>query len=220
MSLEFVENMPNDVHSLVFLLHGYGADKNDLMGLAPHLQHALPNTGFIAPDAVFPCEMGFGRQWFGIEAKLDKDSLLDGLHIARPYLEDFVDTHMRRLALPAQKVAVLGFSQGTMMALHTGLRRHQPFACIVGFSGMLVGTDILADEIKSRPPVQLIHGDQDPIIDIEFLNLARAALVQNHVPTDTLVCSGLAHGIDEQGLLAATRFLQKHLYFKGATGLS
>ncbi len=218
MPLEFVENIPNDVQSLVFLLHGYGADKNDLMGFAPHLQHALPNTAFISPDAIFPCQMGFGRQWFDIDAKLDKDSLMNGLNIARPYLENFIDTHMHRLGVPADKIALLGFSQGTMMALHLGLRRPDSFAGIIGFSGMLAGTDTLANDIQSRPPVMLIHGDQDQIIGIEFLNLASEALIQNQVPTDTLICPGLAHGIDEQGLLQATQFLQRHLYFNGTKG--
>lgn len=211
MHLNYAENIPKNPDSLVFLLHGYGADKNDLMGLAPHLQHALPNTAFISPDAVFPCDAGFGRQWFGIDAKLDKDSLLDGLNIAKPYLDDFIRTHMERLDIQARKVALLGFSQGTMMALHCGLRWHTPFAGIVGFSGMLAGSDILADEITAKPPVLLIHGDQDQILNVEFLSIASETLVQNKVPTDTLICPGLAHGIDNQGLLTATQFLQKKL---------
>ena len=211
MSLQYVENLPTTPDSLVFLLHGYGADKNDLIGLAPHLQHALPNTGFISPDAVFACEAGFGRQWFGLDAKLDKDSLLNGLNIAKPYLDDFIQTHMQRLGIRENKVALLGFSQGTMMALHCGLRWHTPFAGIVGFSGMLVGTDILADEITAKPPVLLVHGDQDEIINVEFLNIASEALVKNKVCTDTLLCPGLAHGIDNEGLLTATQFLQNNI---------
>lgn len=220
MHLDFVEHIPQDTDSIVFLLHGYGADKNDLFGLSPYFAHALPHTAFISPDAVFPCDMGFGRQWFGIDtsdmdrvspAKTLPPHVLEGANTAHPYLVDFIRTHMHRLHIPAHKVALLGFSQGAMMALHTGLRWDTPFAGIVGCSGMLIGTDILADEITVRPPVVLIHGEQDTIVDVGFMNMASECLVQNGVDVDTLLCPNLGHEIDEQGLLTATRFLQKSL---------
>ena len=212
MSLEYTEHLPTQQPtSLVILLHGYGADKNDLIGLAPHLAHALPETAFVSPDAISPCETGFGRQWFSLQS-MDTDSIYDGLQIAHPHIDNFIDEQMQRFNLSADKVALVGFSQGTMLSLHTAPRRTEQLACVVGFSGMLAGSDKLANEIKTTPTINLIHGAVDTVVDADFMELASDCLKQNGCTVDTLLCADLAHGIDNDGLLNATLFLQKHLY--------
>ena len=144
---------------LVILLHGYGADGNDLIGLAPVLAPLMPDVVFHAPNAPYPCEGNpFGYQWFGI-SRLDPALTLAGVRSAAACVDAFLDETMAQYGLDESKTVLVGFSQGTMMALHVGLRRAKPLAGIVGFSGMLAGPEILKDEIKSRPPILLAHGD-------------------------------------------------------------
>ncbi|MGB1361107.1 MAG: alpha/beta hydrolase [Alphaproteobacteria bacterium] len=210
-SLEYAEYIPEEkVESLVIMLHGYGADKNDLIGLASHIGYGLPNTAFVSPDGFQPCEMGFGRQWFSI-GNMDKDAMYDGLKVAHPIIDNFIDEQMERFNLSADKVVLLGFSQGTMLSLHTAPRRAQQLAGVLGFSGMLVGSDTLKDEIKTKPPVCLIHGDADEVVNVEFLKLASDCLVENGFEVENLICPNLAHGIDNDGLLTGIKFLQKQL---------
>ena len=209
MTLEYVEHIPeNKPNSIVILLHGYGADKNDLIGLAPHIAHALPDTAFISPDGISACESGFGREWFSLKS-MDMDSIYTGLKIASPHIDSFIDEQMKRFDVTADRVALLGFSQGSMLSMHIAPRRKQQLAGVVGFSGMLAGSHALAEEIKTKPPFTLIHGDMDTIVDPEFLNIASTALIENGCTVDTLLCPNLPHSIDNEGLLTATAFLQK-----------
>ncbi len=209
--MEFAEYIPQgEIENLVIMLHGYGADKNDLIGLSSHLEYGLPNTAFVSPDAIQPCEMGVGRQWFSM-GNMDKTKIYDGLKNAYPYIDEFIKQQIKRFNVSPDKVALLGFSQGTMLSLHIASRQIEQFACVVGFSGMLVGSDSLADECKTKPPICLIHGDADEVVDVEFSKLARDCLVENNFVVENLICSGLGHGIDNDGLLFATTFLRKYL---------
>ena len=192
---------------LVVLLHGYGADGNDLIGLAPVLAPVMPDVVFHAPNAPYPCEgnpMGF--QWFGI-SRLDPSGRLAGVQSAAHFVETFLDETMAQYGLDESKTVLVGFSQGTMMALHVGLRRAKPLAGIVGFSGLLAGEEVLGAEIRSRPPVLLVHGDADPMLPHQLTEQAAAALKANGVPVEMHIAKGLGHGIDETGLSLAARFL-------------
>ena len=149
---------------MVILLHGYGADGNDLIGLAPVMGPLMPDVVFYAPNAPQPCEGNpFGYQWFPV-SRLDPALALAGVRSAAADVDAFLDEKMAEHGLDESKTALVGFSQGTMMALHVGLRRARPLAGIVGFSGMLAGPEVLKDEIKSRPPVLLTHGDKDEML--------------------------------------------------------
>ena len=188
---------------LVILLHGLGADGNDLISLAPILAQGLPDAAFVSPDAPFPCDMApMGRQWFSLQDRAP-DALLGGVRMAAPILDGFIDAELERQGLDDSRLALVGFSQGTMMALHVALRRAKPCAALIGFSGHLVGSELLAGELVSRPPVLLVHGDADPIVPVTALPAAEAALKANKVPVSAHKRPGLAHGIDERGLLLA-----------------
>ncbi|SME97867.1 phospholipase/carboxylesterase [Tistlia consotensis] len=192
---------------LVVLLHGLGADGEDLIGLAPYLAQALPEAAFAAPDAPFPCDMGpMGYQWFSLQIR-DPEQLYWGAEGARGPIDRFLDAELDRLGLTAAELALVGFSQGTMMALHTALRRPEPVAGIVGFSGALVEPLRLTKEIASRPPVLLVHGEADPVVPFQALAAAEQGLTALDVPVETLSRPGLAHSIDEAGLRAAIGFL-------------
>ena len=185
---------------LVILLHGLGADGNDLIALAPILAQALPEAAFVAPHAPFPCDMApMGHQWFSLQ-DFSMESMLAGARLAAPILNAFIDAELEKLGLDDGALALVGFSQGTMMSLHVALRRPRACAAIVGFSGLLVGAESLAGEIASRPPVLLVHGEADPVVPFQAMPAAVAALEANRVPVVAQARPGLGHGIDEPGI--------------------
>ena len=193
---------------LIILLHGLGADGNDLIGLAPQLGQILPDAAFVSPHAPFPCDMApFGHQWFSLQ-DLRPEAVLSGVQTAAPALNDFIDRELERHGLDDGQLALFGFSQGTMMALYVSLRRAKPCAAVVGFSGVLIGGEELAEEIVSRPPVLLVHGDADEVVPVQALPAAVAALEANKVPVTSQVRPGLGHGIDPTGLGLAVGALQ------------
>ncbi len=185
---------------LVVLLHGLGADGNDLISLAPVFAQALPKAAFVSPHAPFPCDMApYGRQWFSLQDRRP-EALRSGADMAAPILNGFLDDELAKLGLGDDRLGLIGFSQGTMMALHVALRRTAPCAAVVGFSGLLIDGERLAEEIVSRPPVVLVHGDADEILPVQALPAAVAALQENQVAVAHQVRPGLGHGIDEPGI--------------------
>jgi phospholipase/carboxylesterase len=194
---------------LVIFLHGYGADGNDLIGLGREWARFLPNAAFVSPHApeALPGGMLGGRQWFGLTMRSERE-WEEGVVKAQPVLEAFVTSEASRMQLSMGAVALAGFSQGTMMALQVGLRLAEPVAAIVGFSGHLAGASRLAAEVKSKPPVLLIHGSDDEVIPVPAIHHARTALAAAGVPVQWQIRPGLGHGIDPEGLLAAGLFLR------------
>jgi len=196
---------------LVVLLHGVGADGNDLIGLAPYWAPALPDAEFVSPDAPFPCDMApYGRQWFSLQNR-SADAILAGVRAAAPILDAFLDDALAQRGLDASKLALVGFSQGTMMSLYVGPRRAKALAGIVGYSGALIGADTLTEDIRSRPPVLLVHGDADQIVPPQAFPLAVAGLKAAGVAVEELICPGVGHSIDEAGLRRGGDFLRKVL---------
>lgn len=201
---------------LVVLLHGYGADGEDLCGLAPMIGPAMPGTMFHAPNAPYPCDgnpMGF--QWFGI-SRLDPQLTLAGVRGAAPFVDAFLDARLKEYGLTEADAMLVGFSQGTMMSLHVGLRRPTPLAGIVGFSGLLAGHDVLKDEMRSKPPVLLTHGDADPMLPADFTRQAARTLGGLGVDVKTHISPGVGHTIDQAGLQLAVGFMRKHLGYEAA----
>ncbi|MEQ1863066.1 MAG: dienelactone hydrolase family protein [Micropepsaceae bacterium] len=192
---------------LIVFVHGYGADGNDLIGLGRHWQRLLPTAAFVSPHAPERCAMSpMGYQWFAI-TRMQPDEMLKGVERAAPILNAFIDGELARLNLDASKLALVGFSQGTMMSLHIGLRRKVPPAAIVGFSGALPGAEKLPAEIVGRPPVLLVHGDADEMIPVQALHAAVNGLGAAGVPAGWHVSRGTGHGIAPDGLDLAGRFL-------------
>lgn len=199
---------------LVVFLHGYGADGNDLIDIGRAWQGLLPETAFVSPHAPEPCgQAPMGRQWFNLTFRTPNERW-DGARKAAPILERFLDAELDRQKLPPQALALVGFSQGTMMSLHVGLRRAVAPKAIVGYSGMLVlpeegDLDAFSTEIVSRPPVLLIHGDQDQLIPVQALMHAAQSLAALDVPAQWHVSPGIGHGIDQEGLRHGGEFLAR-----------
>jgi phospholipase/carboxylesterase len=206
---------------LVVFLHGYGADGNDLIELGQHWRSILPDAAFVAPHAHERCAgTPMGRQWFalstarGVDDARSADDRLRGAEAAKPVIDEFVDEELAKYGLDESRLALCGFSQGAMMALHVGLRRQRAPAAIVGFSGLLVGPERLAEgrarDVRGNPPpILLIHGDQDPMIPVDAMFIAAEQLAAADLPTQYHLSMGVGHGIDNGGLRHAGLFLAK-----------
>ncbi|QFU09196.1 Carboxylesterase 2 [Rhodobacteraceae bacterium THAF1] len=200
--------------SVVVFLHGYGADGADLLGLADPLAPHLPDTVFLAPDAPEQSTVNpMGYQWFPIpwldgsdvgEAEVAMDRAVDDLN-------GWLDGVLAEEGIAADRLVLVGFSQGTMMALHVALRRAESVAALVGFSGRLLRPEVLEDEIKVRPPVLLIHGDQDDVVPPASLPAAAEALQAAGVDVFAHISKGTAHGIAPDGLQVALAFIRDRL---------
>jgi phospholipase/carboxylesterase len=202
---------PGQARQLVVLLHGLGADGRDLIGLAPVLGEILPDAAFVSPHAPEPCDLApFGYQWFSLR-EVTPQALLAGVEAAAPVLQAFLDQELERYGLEDRQMALLGFSQGGMMALYVAPRRAQPCAGVLSYSGALVGGEDLLRGARSRPPILLVHGDADPVVPFQALGAAKAGLEAAGFSVLAEARPGLAHGIDNEGLSLGAAFLSKVL---------
>ncbi len=200
--------------SVVVLLHGYGADGEDLLGLADPLAPHLPDTLFVAPDAPERCAGNpFGRQWFPIP-RLDGSTeaqQAEGLERAAADLNAYLDALLEETGVSPSKLALLGFSQGTMMSLYVAPRRDAALAGVAAFSGRLMAPERLKAEAVSKPPVMLIHGDADPMVPFSEMAAAGDRLVEAGFEVYGHVMRGTGHGIAPDGLQMALTFLRERL---------
>ncbi len=193
---------------LVVLCHGFGADAYDLIDIAPSWGHALPDALFASVQAPEAHPMGFGRQWWAIG---DRDPVVmeAGVRAAAAHLNAFIDAELARLGLPAEAYALMGFSQGAMTVLFTGLRRVVPPRAILAYSGALLAPSTLAAEIANRAPVLLAHGEADAQVPVSRSRDAETVLAGLGVPVETTYSPHLGHGIDDAGIAMGALALQR-----------
>lgn len=197
--------------SMVIFLHGYGSNGEDLISLAPSWRSALPNTIFVSPNAPEKTPMApNGYQWFPIQS-LAKEEREEGVYKAAPTLNAYIDKMLNEFGLSEDRLALVGFSQGTMMALHVAPRREKPIACVLGYSGMLAAPQKLFEEVKSKPPVMLIHGDRDDMIPFPAMFEAVGALEAGGFSVEKHISQNTPHGIAPDGIEKGGDFLTKAL---------
>jgi phospholipase/carboxylesterase len=206
---------------LVVICHGLGASGADLIPFAPALSEALPQALFVAPNAPEPCDLVspeegvHARQWFSLR-DWRPAAMAVGARAAAPILDHFIDHTLADHDIPAENYALVGFSQGAMMTLFTGLRRLTPPRAILAYAGILLSPETLAMEIANRAPVLLVHGERDDVISVEFSRMAADILRRETVPVDLLIEPGLGHAIDAAGVAAGMRLLAQA--FSGPSG--
>ncbi len=192
---------------LVIFCHGVGSDGQDLIGLAPYFAKVLPDAQFVSPNAPFAFDMApMGYQWFSL-ANPTPASRLEGTLAAAPVLDAFIDQQMQLHGLTAKDVALVGFSQGAMMSLHVGVRRAEQLAGVIAYSGALIGPELLADEVKSQPPVMMMHGAIDDVVPPEALYEGVAALQEVGIKIKGEMLPNLGHGLNDQSIMAGMSFL-------------
>jgi phospholipase/carboxylesterase len=203
---------------LVVFLHGYGANGDDLIALGHQWRALMPEAAFVAPHAPERCPAApMGRQWFALSNAAPDDPRGEadrwrGAGAARPGIDAFLDAELARLGLDDSRLALVGFSQGAMMALHVGLRRPRAPAAIASYSGLLVGPQRLGEADArgargERPPILLVHGDQDPLIPVDAMFAAMNDLAKAEIPCQWHLSFGVGHGIDVGGLRHGGLFL-------------
>ena len=212
----------------VVFLHGYGSDGNDLIGLASYFAESLPDAAFFSPHAPEAGETGMGRQWFTLQGYdpnlLRRDPsrmtdafarMYDGAKNSATSLNAYLDRVLEETGLEASSLALIGFSQGTMMAMHIGLRRPSAIGAIVGYSGALLGSEHLAAEAKPRPPILLVHGSADDVVPLPALTHMQRALDDQDIAYTAHILPDHGHGIEQIGATLGRDFLQQNLKVSG-----
>ncbi len=191
---------------LVVICHGLGADAHDVIDLAHAWAHACPDAVFASVDAPFIHDSGMGRQWWSV-ADRTPSVMEAGARTAAPYLDTFIDDELQRLNL--QDFAIMGFSQGAMITLYTGLRRSSPAKALLAFSGALIGPESLSGELANHTPVTLIHGEIDDAVPVSRSHDAEAILRSLQVPVDAHYVPGLGHWLDDTAISLGALALQR-----------
>ena len=198
------------VKSLVILLHGLGSNGQDLISLAPYFAAKVPDAAFVSPDAPFVCDMvppGYPNsyQWFSFQDR-DPDKMLTEIETAAPILQKFIADQIEKYQIPANKTALVGFSQGTMMSLYAAPRYPKTLAGVLGYSGSMIG-----EAGPNKIPVRLIHGQADDVVPVEAYAHARSMLERSGFEVSGYTTPGLSHSIDETGIKSGTEFLKSVL---------
>ena len=197
----------NSPKQIIIFVHGYGADGNDLIGLANYFQSTLPEAIFLSPHAPEPCSMNpAGYQWFDLTST-DPAVLWNKILVAADHLNKFIDSKLLEYNITEENLALVGFSQGTMMSLHVSLRRKNSMAAVLGYSGKLIGADLLKNDLISKPSIYLIHGDQDPMVPYKETLTAEKTLKEHGVDIKTHISKNTQHSIAEDGLRIGIDFL-------------
>jgi phospholipase/carboxylesterase len=201
----------NSPKQMIIFVHGYGADGNDLIGLANYFQSTLPEAIFLSPHAPEACSMNpSGYQWFDLTST-DPVVLWSKILVAADHLNEFIDSKLLEYNIAEENLALIGFSQGTMMSLHVSLRRKNTMAAVLGYSGRLIGADLLKDDLISKPSIYLIHGDQDPMVPYQESLTAEKVLKEYSIDIKTHISEHTQHSIAEDGLRIGVDFLASKL---------
>ena len=196
----------------VILCHGYGGDGNDISILANYWKNFLPDTMFVCPDAPEICKVNpSGFQWFDLMDQTDDETLSKSL-IAEKKLDNFINEVTSQNKLNLNDIALVGFSQGCMISLQTALKKRDKIKCLIGYSGKILNTKHLSQNINSKPEIFLMHGDKDVVVPINFLLEAKEFFNKNNYIIQTKIFKNCEHRIPTEGSSLGLEFLKKNLY--------
>lgn len=206
-----VNPLSGDTKNVVIFFHGYGANGQDLISLSGAWQNDLPNTKFYSPNAPFKCNFGIeSYQWFDLVER-NEEELKRGLHAIEPILNEYLDEILTENNITDNKLSVVGFSQGTIMGLYHLTKRSKACAGLIGYSGLLFNDQEFEKKIKSKFPILLYHGKNDPVITAHSSEIARDNLEEFGFDVKCIIQENLEHGIDLEGLNQGKIFLEKVL---------
>ncbi len=209
----FYEYLPkNTPKHVVIMLHGVGSNGQDLISLAPYLSKFIPNAAFISPDAPFACDMvppGYPNsyQWFSLQNR-DPHVMLQGVKAVFPLVETFIEEQLKRFSLSHDQCALLGFSQGTMTALHVAPRLKAKISGVLGYSGALLWDTQANASAFFKPPMHLIHGGADDVVPVASRRYAQKTLESKGFTVTGQTTPNLAHSIDQEGIESGGAFLR------------
>ena len=200
------------LESAVILCHGYGGDGKDISLLANYWRNYLPKTIFLCPDAPEICKVNpSGFQWFDLMDQTSDQILAKSL-VAEMKLNKFIDEVKEKNNLNSNQIALVGFSQGCMISLQTGIKRKDELKCIVGYSGKIIDINHLEKNINSKPNIMLMHGNKDQIVPVNFLLEAKEFFIKNNYPVETKIFENCEHRIPSEGSSLGLNFIKKNLY--------
>ncbi|HWA19262.1 MAG TPA: dienelactone hydrolase family protein [Devosia sp.] len=192
---------------LMVLLHGYGANGADLLALGYQWRELFPDMLFVSPDAPHPCGLGQGYEWFPVDYERRAEAWRLGPQLAAPVLINFLMDLWAQTGVKPGRTILTGFSQGAMMALHVGTALDQPVAGIIAFSGAFAPAAGFGASVRPKPPVAIIHGDEDNVVPVDLGRLAAKDLTAVGFDVSLYISPGAGHGIGPDGLDFATSFL-------------
>ena len=220
----FLPPKSGEAKQIIMLLHGYGADGEDLLSIGRELQDMFPDTVFVSPNAPESCGMVGGYQWFQIretDGSLVKETdLTERVKEPASILNSFIDAQLKKWGVDESQMIVMGFSQGSMMALYTMPRREKPCAGIISYSGLLIDAKGLEAPEIVKPPVLAVHGEADELVpssNLEEIKKSLSSAGFNNV--ETVMCPGLGHGINQSGLARGVQFIKNVFENKPSTAM-
>ena len=198
--------------SAVILCHGYGGDGKDISLLASYWRTYLPDTIFICPDAPEKCKVSpTGYQWFDLMDQTTDEILAKSI-VAEIKLNKLIDEVKEKNNITSEQIALGGFSQGCMISLQTGIKRQDKIQCILGYSGKIIDTKHLGNNINSKPKVILMHGDNDQVVPINYLLEAKDFFKKNDYQIETKIFKDCEHRIPTEGSSLGLEFIKRNLY--------
>ncbi|UWI83284.1 alpha/beta hydrolase [Wolbachia endosymbiont of Howardula sp.] len=205
---EIFQNSNRD-HLIIFL-HGWGSSGENFVHLAKIMSKKLPNSYCIVPNAPFKRDVGMGYQWFSLEER-NEGMLYNGMKQVAPIINHFIDVRLKSFHLKDTQLSLVGFSQGAMLAIYLGLTRPQACSSVVAYSGRLILSEQVVQEIKSKPNICMIHGDNDQVVPFKYLKLAVDTLKKHDIKITEHPILQLDHMINEQGIKFGIEFIKQHL---------
>ena len=201
----------NEIKNAVILLHGYGGDGNDISALTLNWKRFLPNTIFFCPDGHEICSVNpSGFQWFDL-SKDDEKYILEESIKAENKIKSFIGEIKNQFKLDNSKICISGFSQGCMMSINVGLTSEEQYNCILGYSGKIINQQDLAQRIKSKTKIFLIHGDMDTVVPPSHLLEAKDFLMRQKINVDTKLIKNCDHHISVESSSVGLNYIKKNL---------